>query len=238
MLLFYVRHGDPIYNPDSLTPLGTRQAEALAKRIALYGVDRIFSSTSNRAVLTARPTCELLKKEMTLLDFCHENHVWEELTLSDSAGNKSWLFTDPFSKQLFATPELLKLGKKWYEHPDLQKYNFKKGIDRVQQETDNFLHSLGYEHIPDTGAYKVLQNNHERVALFAHQGFGLAFLSCMLDIAYPQFSIHFDMGHTGMTVIEFKEEGGIAIPRVLTLASDSHIYHEGLPTNYQNKIRF
>ena len=105
-------------------------------------------------------------------------------------------------------------------------------------ETDNFLHSLGYEHIPDTGAYKVLQNNHERVALFAHQGFGLAFLSCMLDIAYPQFSIHFDMGHTGMTVIEFKEEGGIAIPRVLTLASDSHIYHEGLPTNYQNKLRF
>lgn len=24
MLLFYLRHGDPIYNPDSLTPLGMR----------------------------------------------------------------------------------------------------------------------------------------------------------------------------------------------------------------------
>ena len=39
------------------------QAEALAKRLALYGVDRIFSSTSNRAVMTATPTCDLLKKE-------------------------------------------------------------------------------------------------------------------------------------------------------------------------------
>ena len=33
MLLFYIRHGDPIYNPDSLTPQGERQAEALAKQI-------------------------------------------------------------------------------------------------------------------------------------------------------------------------------------------------------------
>ena len=32
MLLFIVRHGDPIYNPDSLTPKGHLQAQALAKR--------------------------------------------------------------------------------------------------------------------------------------------------------------------------------------------------------------
>lgn len=29
MILFYVRHGDPVYNHDSLTPLGRRQAESL-----------------------------------------------------------------------------------------------------------------------------------------------------------------------------------------------------------------
>ena len=31
MKLYLVRHGDPIYNPDSLTPLGERQAEAVSK---------------------------------------------------------------------------------------------------------------------------------------------------------------------------------------------------------------
>ena len=31
MLLLYVRHGDPIYSPDSLTPLGERQAEAVGR---------------------------------------------------------------------------------------------------------------------------------------------------------------------------------------------------------------
>ena len=63
MIFYYIRHGDPIYDPDSLTPLGTRQAEALSKRLALYGLDKIYCSTSNRAFLTAKPTCELLNKE-------------------------------------------------------------------------------------------------------------------------------------------------------------------------------
>ena len=31
MLLFCVRHGDPIYDQDSLTPLGHRQAQAVSK---------------------------------------------------------------------------------------------------------------------------------------------------------------------------------------------------------------
>ena len=40
MLFFYIRHGDPIYDPDSLTLLGEEQAKALAKRLALYaGID-------------------------------------------------------------------------------------------------------------------------------------------------------------------------------------------------------
>jgi probable phosphoglycerate mutase len=48
MILYYIRHGDPIYNPDSLTPRGHRQAEALAKRFGVYGLDRIFTSDSMR----------------------------------------------------------------------------------------------------------------------------------------------------------------------------------------------
>ena len=54
MILFYVRHGDPIYNPDQLTPLGHRQAESVAKRLALFGVDEIYASTSTRAMQTAQ----------------------------------------------------------------------------------------------------------------------------------------------------------------------------------------
>ena len=34
MLLYVIRHGDPTYSPDALTPLGHRQAEAVEKRLA------------------------------------------------------------------------------------------------------------------------------------------------------------------------------------------------------------
>ena len=58
MIFYYIRHGDPIYNPDSLTPLGKRQAEAVGRRVAAQGLDRVFASSSIRAIETARPAAD------------------------------------------------------------------------------------------------------------------------------------------------------------------------------------
>ena len=240
MIFYYVRHGDPIYDPDSLTPLGHRQAEAIGRRLAVYGVDRIYASTSKRAQLTAQPTCELLHKDMELLDFCNEGHAWADMTVQTESGQTLWVFQSPEHRRLFVTPELRAMGDDWYNHPALQQYpRFRPGIERIRKESDALFASLGYEHIPESGSYRVLRKNPERVALFAHQGFGLAFLSCLLDVPYPQFTTHFDLSHSSLTVIEFPDdEGEIIAPRVLTLANDAHIYKEGLPTNYNNYLRF
>lgn len=235
MLFFYIRHGNPIYDPDSLTELGKKQADAVAKRLSLYGIDKIYSSTSNRAIQTAKPTCDLLNKEMELIDFANESLAWHEFTIQKS-GKRTWLFQDEETKMFFAQESVISLGYNWYEHDEMTAY--KKGVERISKETFNFFKSLGYEHIKNTGKYKVLKSNDERVAFFGHQGFGIAFLSEILDIPYPMFTNHFDICHTGMTVIEFKEKDGYAIPKVLTLSSDSHIYREGLPTKYNNEIYF
>lgn len=238
MLFFYIRHGDPIYNPDSLTPLGERQAEAVAKRLALYGIDKIYSSTSNRAIQTAQPTAEILKKDIEQLDFAKEGYAWREFTAKDSADRQKWLFQNDIIRPLLLDKKMRDLGDKWYEHPALADSKCKEGIERITAASDELFRNLGYEHIVGTGKYKVINDNNERVALFAHQGFGLAFFSCFLDIPYPQFAMHFDMGHTGMTVVEFKNENGYAYPKILTLANDSHLYREGLPTKYHNEIYF
>ena len=63
MLLYIIRHGDPIYNPDSLTPKGRRQAEALARRFSVHGLDEVYVSPLIRAQQTAAPTCEVLNIE-------------------------------------------------------------------------------------------------------------------------------------------------------------------------------
>lgn len=237
MLLYYIRHGDAIYNPDSLSPLGERQAEALAKRLAKYGIDEIYSSTSNRAQLTAKPTAELLKTEIKLLDFCNERYVWKEFTVNDSNG-LNWFFKKTRFKKIIVSDDVVNSGYKWYENDKLKEYNFEKGIERVDKELDKFISKLGYEHDREKHLYKCVNPNDKRIALFAHQGFCVSFLSSILDIPYPFIASHFDICNTGMTVIEFKEEQGISVPKVLTLSNDSHIYRDGLIVDYDSMARF
>ena len=42
MLLFYVRHGDPDYETDSLTPLGQQQADAVVARMERIRPDMVI----------------------------------------------------------------------------------------------------------------------------------------------------------------------------------------------------
>ena len=59
MLLYLIRHGDPDYPTNTLTLRGMFQAEAVGKRMADAGIDRIFSSPMGRARLTASPAARL-----------------------------------------------------------------------------------------------------------------------------------------------------------------------------------
>ena len=237
MLFFYVRHGDPIYVPDSLTPFGHRQAEAVGRMLSLYRINKIYASTSERAKLTATPLAEIIKKDIEQLDFANEGHAWHELTCYSKALNaNTWLFHAPEMKALFHEPDFMALGDKWYEHPALKSpccegKDYKAAIERIQKGSDEFFESLGYKRV-SAGKYKVLEKNDKRVAMFAHQGFGLAFLSCIVGIPYPVFGTHFDICTTGVTVIEFEEIDGYAYPRILELSSAGHLYKESLPTRF------
>ena len=209
MLLFYVRHGDPTYHPDALTPIGERQAEAIGRRLARFGLDKIFSSPANRAKETARPAAELTRKEIVTLDWCEEGHAWGEMTVENEEGKRKWCFQVPSLMRAFNSPEVLSLGDKWYEAPCLPPNRFQKGVERVGRETDAFMLSLGYRHDRENRCYIAENPTDERVALFAHQGFGTLFFSSLLDIPYPLLAPRIEHGYTGMDVIEFKDHDGV-----------------------------
>ncbi len=235
MLFFYVRHGDPIYDPDSLTPLGVRQAEAVAKRLAVHGLDKIYTSSSNRAIMTATPTCEVLKLEPVVLDWCRESHAFKQMTVKDENGKRKWCFDHPDTKKQFVASDVVALGDKWYTHPAFADTEFENGVKRVEGEVDALLSTLGYEHDRQGGYYNAIEPNDKRVALFAHHGFGMLFLSALLDIPYNILSTRFNISHSGITVIKFSESKGFCIPQMLQLSNDSHLYREGLPTKYNNR---
>ena len=237
MLFFYVRHGDPIYDPDSLTPLGHEQAKALAKRFVSYGLDQIYSSPSVRAQQTAQPTCDLLKKEKTVCPWACESVAWRYFSIDASTGIHTWCFYDPAILELFRSREVRALADKWYEHPAFAGYDFAEGVKYINEQVDAFFLSLGYRHDRENCRYEIVEPKHERVALFAHQGFGLAFLSSLLDIPYPLFCSRFDISHSGVTVIHFPNDREVVYPKILQLSNDSHLYKEDILTGYHNIIK-
>ena len=241
MLFYYIRHGEPLGVPDySLTPLGREQAKALAKRLCLFGIDRVFASPTLRTMQTAQPICDLLGKEITPCDWADEGIVWNEFTVPHPKYEHTWAFFDPKYLEIFSSPEVRALGERWYEHPELAGLNFKAGVERINAAVDEFFLSLGFRHDRENARYEVVGEhlNRDRVALFAHQGFGMSFFSSMLDIPYPMFCTHFDFSHSSMSVINFEPRGKYVYPHVLQTANDSHLYREGIITGYHNAIKF
>jgi len=221
MLFIYIRHGEPIYDPDGLTELGKQQAEAVAKQLSIMGVDKIFSSTSNRAIQTALPTAKRLNKEISYLDFANEKHVWNNLTINTPT-SKVWLFQSEKVINLFHTQEIIDLGLKWYEHPEFFNTPYEDEMSRIQNESNRFFQALGYQHL-NNGKYKVVNESDDRIAMFAHQGFGFAFLSLLLNIPYPIFCTRFELGLAEITLIEFENKEGYSYPKVISLSSNSHL---------------
>ena len=238
MLIFYVRHGEPIYKPNQLTPLGEKQAESVAKRLAQWDMDTIYASTSNRAMQTAEPLCRLLGKEMVLLDFLNEHNASSIMQVTSPDGVRAWVWAHPYYSELLSSREVREMGDRWYEHPELADFSFGPLVDTVGRELDALLASHGYEHDRERGLYRVVNRATEKkIVIFAHEGMGKIVMSHLLDIPFPYYATRFEMDHTGVTVIRLDDDTtkypetarDYARARVLTLSNDGHLFRDGFP---------
>ncbi len=244
MLIYYVRHGHPNYIPNSLTPLGVRQAEAVARRLARYGVDAVYASDSERAIQTAMPTAELIHKStsdthapITLLPFCNEN-VAGKYFRGEENGKRQWLWELPGFTRLLASDEMASLGYEWYKHPVFAERHAEEGFAYVSEELDALLASLGFEHDRKNHVYHVRKRENKRIALFAHEGIGKVIMSSMLDIPLPMFAVHTDMCHSGLSVIRFAENEDTCVPRIITYSNDAHLFYDNIPNYYGSREPF
>lgn len=237
MLLFYVRHGDPTYDKqDNLTPKGFEQVEALAKRFAVNGLDELYVSPMNRARQSVAPTELALGKTATVIDWLSEGYAWEHATICEN-GTTKWLYQNERCKKLFVTDEVNRLGNEWYKHPAFANDKYKQGVCEMRKYVTEFLHGLGYDYDSNRHLYVTGNvNDNRRIGVFAHEGIGMLFLSTLLEIPYPMFVSRFYVGHSAVTVIEFSPNKTEVIPHALQVSNDSHLYKEGLPTDYQNRV--
>ncbi len=232
MLLYIVRHGEPDYTTDTLTARGREQAEAVGKRIAAAGIDRIFSSPMGRARETAAPACRLLGLTPTIEEWAHEIQ-----------GERLTPFPDGKLKSITTLPNtyfrengnITLPYERTYECQGINQSRMHEAADFIRQEGDAFLERLGYRE--ENGVYRILQPNEEKIALFCHSAFTKAWLSYLLHVPLHIVWSSFDCTFSSVTVVEFRNfESGFTAPRCLCFSDISHLYAEGLETLHNNRV--
>lgn len=230
MKLYVIRHGDPDYKNDDLTPLGKRQAEALARRFANIGLDEIYSSPLGRAIATATPTAEILKKKIEILEWASENTTAEHLFVTDKDGKHRWCMLQQNTN--YKNNDTVRLYDDWQNaHPDFASEKITEQIKYIADSSDEFLKNLGYER--DGCIYKVTAPSDKNVAVFCHYGFGTTWMAHLMQIPPHIVWGTFSFLPCNFSVFEFKNnENGITTPFCLTFADTSHFYNDNLPLKF------
>lgn len=226
MLLHIIRHGDPDYQNDALTPAGRLEAAALAERFAREGLDRIYTSPQGRAFETMRATADRLGLAHTVLPWAREQYP--ELFLHDGDQKSRPLFQ--FPGEVFREAEPLPTHDNWLDMPvfDEKREEVRGAVDRIVAESDTLLASLGY--VREGTRYRLQRSSCERVAVFCHAGLGLTWLAHLLAMPTPLFWAGFFLAPSSVTTILFEERSADwAVPRCIALGDTGHLQAAGLP---------
>jgi len=211
MRFLFIRHGEPDYDNDCLTPTGKLQAQAAAKRLKDENISEIYSSPYGRAVETAEATAKELGLKVNVLDFMHEvtwggnvpedGHPW---TLADKM-----LYEDNFDFY----------HKDWREHPYFKNNTILPCYDEIAKSIDEFLLTQGYRH--EGNRYFCTQENHKTIALFSHGGSGGAALSHLLSLPFPYFLCVFPYTYTSIISLDFPSHPAHYVHTQMELFNDA-----------------
>lgn len=233
MLLYIVRHGDPDYTTDTLTERGHLQAEAVGKYLEHLKIDKVFSSPMGRARQTAAPLCKRLGVEYGIESWSHEIEEKYRFSPFPDGVEKSITF---IQNTHYRDESSLNLGyDDAFNATGINQSDIKTARDYVEAGGNDFLERLGYKY--ENGVYRIINPTDERVALFCHAAFTRVWLSILFHfpfhLAYPTF----DSTHTGVTLVEFKNNpDGFTAPTLLRFSDTSHLYAEGLDLWHDNRF--
>ena len=232
MLLYIVRHGDPDYTTDTLTDRGWLQAEAVGKRMQAAGIQRIFSSPMGRARQTAEPACRLLQLPCEIEEWAHE--IEDELYTNFPDGKrKSVTFVQ--NTYYRENGNLYLPYDRAYEAPGFNTSGMQSAVSRIERGGRDFLERLGYRE--ENGIYRILRPNEDKVALFCHAAMGRAWLSTLLHIPIHLMWAGFKYTHTGVTILEFKNNpNGVTAPVCRCYSDMSHLYAHGPDMIHDNSL--
>lgn len=240
MRLIFVRHGDPDYEIDSLTPKGWREAELLSERVKGWkNITQFYCSPLGRAQDTAGVSLKKIGRTAITLPWLEEIYF---LVKDPATGNDHGAW-DWFPEYWTAHPEFYQ--RDWFKYPPFDKTKGDELLLRAASGIDSLLAEYGYfrcrtdfsgnncdprlsvpvyhtNHKTATGAYK--SNEDTTLVFFCHFGVTAALLAHLFGLpALPMWQ-NFFCPTTSVTVVAAEERvPGTAAFRAQLIGCTKHL---------------
>ena len=222
MRLIIVRHADPDYSIDSLTPQGWKEAEYLSERLAKMETCAYYVSPLGRAKDTASCTLKKVHRTATECPWLREfaPSIWRPDNTERRMIVWDWLPQDWTQDERFFRED------QWYQNEILQEGHVKEEYDWVVSQLDQLLEHHGYQR--QGRYYRTLKANNDTIVLFCHYGVACVLLSHLINVS-PMCLWHgISLPPSSVTTIytEERRPGHVSF-RANALGDTSHLYCHG-----------
>ncbi len=226
MKITIIRHGDPDYENNTLTPTGFKEAEALGKHFKKRDGAVIYSSPLPRAKLTALA----ISKDIIVKDWLQE-FVYPVTMPVTNEKHLTWDFLPSFY-----------LNKK--EMYDIDKYldmllmktgNIKEIYTEICKNFDDILKEHGYIRVDNY--YKVEKESEDEIIFVCHFGMMCVLMSHLMNIPHSILGMTTCCAPTGVTrFVSEEREKGIAHFRCLCFSDTSHLALENYEPSFAGRF--
>ena len=220
MKILIIRHADPDYSVDSLTPQGRIEAELLSRRLSKLNFKAIYVSPLGRARHTADYTLKKIGQDATVCDWLQEfpvsiNKPGEPDSIAWDWYPADWTAHDDFFHH-----------EDWLKNPVMVEGKVEEQYRHVTEGLDKVLAAHGYERCGRY--YKATAANEDTIAFFCHFGLECVLLSHLLNISPLQLWHGFCAAPSSVTTLITEErQEGKAYFRTAAFGDISHLYAGG-----------
>ena len=228
MKLILLRHGEPDYENDDLTPKGVREAQLLAERMADVDMDEIYVSPLGRAKRTAEYTLEKTGRTATQLEWLREFEA--PIKRPDKPEGVLSIPWDWMPADWTGWPGFYDFDM-WMEHPLMKAGCVGDEYARVTGHFEAFLAKHGYER--KGNLFLAKKPNNDTIVFFCHYGVSVVLISYLLHVS-PMVLWHgMVAAPSSVTVITTEErQKGYASFRINAYGDTSHLYVGGEPASF------
>ena len=221
MKLLIIRHGDPDYEHDTLTPTGHIEAALAAERLAKEKIAACYLSPLGRAQDTARYTLERMHLNGITLDWLREFDA--PIPHPDTGDTRipwDWLPAVWTAESRYYDRDA------WAQTPPMLAGKVREKADAVCAGMDALLAGHGY--VRERQYYRAEHPNRDTLAFFCHFGVECLLLSHLIGVS-PMVLWHgFCAAPASVTTVYTEERReGIAAFRIHSFGDTGHLIAGG-----------